>query len=129
MIKTIIKEAFIILLLLIAIVLIFSILFYEYIPTNKTIPSKLSYQLPEEIANEMQEAKVEEVNSVNVIYQIDESELKTSQKANSYKPGRINPFASITTANSNTTGNNTVGNNTTGNNNTTGTYFNNAGSK
>ena len=104
-------------------------MFYEYIPTNKTIPNKLSYQLPEEIANEMQEAKVEEINSVNVIYQIDESELKTSQKTNSYKPGRINPFASITTTNSNTVGNNTVVNNTTGNNNTTGTYFNNAGSK
>ena len=38
MFKTIIKETFIMLLLCVAIVLIFGIVFYEYIPVNKVVP-------------------------------------------------------------------------------------------
>ena len=37
--KSIIKEIFIILLLCIAIALIFGVVFYDYIPNNKVVPS------------------------------------------------------------------------------------------
>lgn len=37
--KSIIKEIFIILLLCIAVCLIFGVIFYDYIPTNKVVPS------------------------------------------------------------------------------------------
>ena len=38
MLKSVFKEIFIMLLLCVAIVLILGVMFYNYIPTNKTIP-------------------------------------------------------------------------------------------
>lgn len=148
MAKTIIKEVCIMILLLIAIVLIFGVLFYEYIPLSKTIPNKVTYQIPEEIANEIAGAKVEESSPVNVIYQIDESELKMYQRTNNYKAGKVNPFASVagdttgtnetssgnsnTNSSTNNSGTSSSNNNSTSsstNSNSTGTYFNNTGTK
>ena len=56
MLKSVIKEIFIILLLSIAILLILGILFYEYIPINKVVPEKEAYTTPEEVKNEINEA-------------------------------------------------------------------------
>ena len=48
MLKSVFKEIFIMLLLCVAIVLILGVLFYNYIPTNKTIPNKLAdFGLPD----------------------------------------------------------------------------------
>ena len=55
MIKSIIKEAFIMLLLCIAILLILGILFYDYIPTNKVIPEKEAYSTPNNVKEEINE--------------------------------------------------------------------------
>ena len=41
MVKTIAKEAGIVILLIIAVALVLGILFYDYIPTNKTTPAKI----------------------------------------------------------------------------------------
>ena len=51
MLKSVIKEIFIILLLSIAIVLILGILFYDYIPINKVIPDREAYTTPENVRN------------------------------------------------------------------------------
>ena len=45
MVKSIIKEIIIVLLLLIAIILALGVLFYEYIPSNKTVPSVANFTL------------------------------------------------------------------------------------
>ena len=45
MVKSVIKEILIMLLLCIAIVLIFGLLFYDYIPTNKMIPVTLPTEI------------------------------------------------------------------------------------
>ena len=50
--KIIIKEICIILLLCIAVMLVFGIVFYEYIPISKVVPTKISYTIPENIKNE-----------------------------------------------------------------------------
>ena len=53
MIKSIIKEIIIVLLLLVAVVLALGVLFYDYIPMNKIVPSVASYTTSEEIKKEL----------------------------------------------------------------------------
>lgn len=55
MLKSVIKEIFIILLLSIAILLILGILFYDYIPINRVVPQPEAYSTPDEVKNEIDE--------------------------------------------------------------------------
>ena len=147
--KTIIKEIGIILLLLVAIVLVLGIIFYDYIPNNKTVPAKVSaYAFPEEIRAELQENVKGEQNIVKTYY-IDSDDLSLYEATKDYNKGRVNPFATTNsgsttgsststgsskttgTTNTNTTNTNTTSNtNTTTNNNTaSGEYYNNKAGK
>ncbi len=96
MAKTIIKEVGIVLLLLIAIILVFAIVFYDYIPNNKTVPIALeAYELPEDVQNELAETLAEGENIVTTYY-IDSSDLSTYESSNDYDKGKANPFAEYT---------------------------------
>ena len=146
MVKSIIKEIIITILLCIAILLVLSVLFYDYNPLTKTVPSKIAYTTPENIKEEVQE-EITELETTNVVYTIDGSDLNIYKKSNKYVPGKADPFASSTTTiNGNAVVNNNVINTNTSNNNTsnggtnvmvntnknpdsTGTFFNNTGSK
>ena len=76
MVKSVLKEIFIMLLLCIAIVLILGVIFYNYIPTNKTIPNKLAeYTTPENVKAEIDE-KLSETEKQEISYQIDGADLK-----------------------------------------------------
>ena len=55
MIKSVIKEIFIMILLGIAIILILGILFYDYIPSNKLVPVKEAYETPNDVKEEINE--------------------------------------------------------------------------
>ena len=70
MVKTIAKETGIVILLLIAVALVMGILFYDYVPTNKTVPAKIEeYTLPQEVKTELEESmKQEEQNIVRTYY-------------------------------------------------------------
>lgn len=93
MIKTIIKEGGIVLLLLIAVSLILGIIFYEYIPSNKTVPVKIEeYALSEDIQNELKESVSEGQNIVKTFY-IDSTDLDLYESTNDYDKGKANPFA------------------------------------
>lgn len=132
MTKTIIKEVCIMILLLIAIVLIFGVLFYDYIPLSKTIPNTVAYTKPEGIENELKEAAIEETGPINVVYQIDESQLSSYERSKSYNPGKYNPFGTVTaevTDNTNTNGTSSSSGTGSSSSNSTGSYFNNAGTK
>lgn len=124
MIKTIIKEGGIVLLLLVAVALILGIIFYEYIPNNKTVPIRIEeYALSEDIQNELKESVSEGQNIVKTFY-IDSTDLDLYESTNDYDKGKANPFAdysteenNITTNTTNNTGNaNVQTNNTTQNN-------------
>ena len=65
MIKSIIKEIIIVLLLLLAIVLALGVLFYDYIPTNKLVPSIDTYTTAESIKAELNE---QVTNNIGYIY-------------------------------------------------------------
>lgn len=119
--KTIIKEVGIVLLLLLAVSLLLAIVFYDYIPNNKTVPVKIqAYDVPEDIKEELSEAGLNEQNIVKTYY-IDSTDLDAYESANDYDKGKANPFADYTenvTTNTTTNSNGNTNNNS-GNNNTT----------
>ena len=119
MVKTIAKETGIVILLLIAVALVMIILFYEYIPNNKTIPAKIEeYTLPQEVKNELEVSMSAEQNIVRTYY-IDSSDLSIYEASNDYDKGKANPFAdySINTSNENNTTNTNNNTNSTNNKN------------
>lgn len=114
MIKAFFKELIIMILLIAAILLILTVLFYDSIPMNKAVPTKVTYVVPETLKEEL-EATLEEEQEVLVTYKIDDADLKVYQKNNSYDPGKADPFA-IHSSNGNPTtdGTGTASGNTSG---------------
>ena len=118
MVKTIAKETGIVILLLIVVALVLGIIFYDYIPTNKTVPAKIEeYTLPQEVQTELDESMSEEQNIVRTYY-IDSSDLSIYEATNDYDKGKANPFAdySVEATDGNTVGTNSVGSNKVSNN-------------
>lgn len=135
MLKSIIKETFIILLLSIAILLILGILFYDYIPINRTVPTKEAYVTPNEVKEEIAET-ISESEKVEVTYEVTDSDLNIYKQSGTYEEGKANPFALQDTVNESTndikdTNQNTNGNNTQKDENeqTTNTFWNDEGIK
>lgn len=128
MFKSILKEICIILLLCIAIVLVLGVIFYDYIPTNKAIPNKLSaYVTPQDVKTEIDE-QITEINKVEVSYEITGTDINLYKQTHSYTPGKVDPFSAVNTAtNIENVENNGQTNNTDPN--STGTFFNNTGLK
>lgn len=98
MAKAIIKELIIVLLLCLAIILLLGVLLYEYVPSNKIIPDKVSYTTPEEVREEL--SKSENVDSEQIIltYSVDAADLNNYEKINSYVPGKPNPFSDFSSS-------------------------------
>lgn len=139
MLKSVLKEVFIILLLSIAILLILGILFYDYIPMNRVIPEREAYSTPNEIKDEINET-ITEAEKVEVTYEVKDSDLNIYKQSGRYVEGKANPFTlEESTPTETTDGNNGNGNNsdTNDNNNeetnvdknSTGTFFNDEGIK
>lgn len=118
MAKNVIKEIIIVLLLCLAIILILGVLLYEYVPSNKVIPEKVSYTTPEKVKEELNKA-----DSTNIIttyeYNVEASDLNNYKRVSDYVPGKQNPFSSYnaetTSGETPSTGNSST---TTGNNST-----------
>lgn len=134
MVKNVIKEVFIMLLLCAAIVLILAVVFYDYNPINKVIPSTISYKMPSNLDNvkeELETTIVTEDEQVIKTYEVTEAEMKLFKKVN-YEPGKANPFKAESTADNTITNsiNNTISNkgNTT-NTNSTGSFFDDGSTK
>lgn len=103
MIKTVFKEIIIILLLCLAILLILSVLFYDYNPISKVVPNKIAYTVPENIKNDLEEENtIEEITVENKVYTIEGSDLNIYKKSKSYNPGKANPFSTTTEDDTNT---------------------------
>ena len=97
MAKSIFKEILIILLICIAIVLVMAVIFYNYIPNNKVIPAKVTaYQLPQNVGEIVNETTIDSYDSSSMNYTIDDSDLSRYEAAQSYNPGKADPFAAYT---------------------------------
>lgn len=105
MIKTVIKEIIITLLLCIAIVLLLGVIFYDYNPINKVVPNKMTYNVPENIRNELEEETIQDttLSVENKVYTIEGSDLNIYKRSNTYNPSKENPFASTPSVDSNVT--------------------------
>lgn len=129
MVKSIIKEIIVILLLLLAITLALGVLFYDYIPSNKQVPSVVAYSTSESIQTELAE-QVKDDDAVLVTYEITARDLTSYDKGGVYDKGKANPFAPY--ENNTPDGNSTNDKNNvtnTGNTNNGNTFYQNKGTK
>lgn len=116
MVKSIIKEIFIILLLVVTILLILGILFYEYRPSTKKIPTQAAeYTLPQDMQEELEET-IQAAESQNIVkvYKVTSDDLKVHERNNEYVKGRPNPFDKIDVTSTGTGTNTGSDSNTTG---------------
>lgn len=118
MVKSIIKEIIIILLLVITILLILGILFYDYRPSTKKIPSQVAeYTLPQDMQKELEETlQSSEGQNIIKVYRVTSDDLKIHERNNDYIKGRTNPFDKIdaTSTGTGSSSNNTNTSNSTG---------------
>ena len=133
MAKKIIKEVLIILLISVLIGLVLAIIFYNYVPSNKLVPSKVTaYSTPENVQKEIEDNTTEqEITQVNKTFEITDSDLSLYKKNKSYNPGKADPFATAeTTSGGNNTNNGSSNGNSVGDGsdnvdrNTTDNYYN-----
>ena len=91
--KSIIKEIFIILLLCVAICLVLGVIFYDYIPTNKVVPSTVeAYKTSNTIKDEISQ-EIVDYPKQNITLEITDSDLTMYRQDHSYDSGKANPFA------------------------------------
>lgn len=109
--KSVLKEIIIILLLCCAICLILGVVFYDYIPTNKVIPSTVEPYTTSNTIKEEINQEITEFQKQTIVMEITDSDLKIHKQEKSYDSGKINPFAksSSGTANAENGGKNTTG--------------------
>lgn len=127
--KSVIKEILIIVLLCCAVCLILGVVFYDYIPTNKVIPSQVqAYQTSNTIKDGISQG-VSNYEAGNYVFEITDSDLSLYRQSDSYDPGKANPFASSALSENTTTNTmaegtntgNTTSNENTSNNSSSGT--------
>lgn len=111
--KTIVKEIFILALVLVAIGLVLSIILYNYSPSKKALPNKVAYTTPENVSQEISSmSDAEATTPVTITYELDETNIKNSQKSGVYNSGRPNPFGDVDKPEENTNETNTTTNGT-----------------
>ena len=92
--KSMVKEIAILVAMMILIVLILGITFYDYIPTYKVAPEVQKYVADSNIKEALEEIEEEEVDSIIIKpLTIDSSNLDLYRAKKSYEKGKANPFA------------------------------------
>ncbi len=131
--KSVLKEILIILLLCCAICLILGVVFYDYVPNNKVIPStvetyKTSNTIKEEISQE-----IVDYPKQSITFEITDSDLTIYKQDKNYDQGKANPFAQASSSAIGNEQNITEGSNAINNENknpdSTDHFFNNTGIK
>ena len=132
--KIIFRETIISLLVAIAVLLILSVILYNYMPSNKVIPETVEYTPTKEIQQQLN-SQVDEEQETTEPYVVTANDLDNYEKTNEYNPGKANPFAAASEPSTgDTTENSNTGNTTTdpiegNNNNQGGTIYENGSSK
>lgn len=95
--KGVLKQVLITLLVLIALILVLAIIFYQFLPTNKIVPVKVTeYKTPESVSQEINDNTSEqEFSSVNELLEITDSDLSKYKSTKSYNPGKSDPFSEV----------------------------------
>lgn len=128
----IIKDIFISLLIVAAIVIILSIVFYDDISLGRVISEAEEYVLTNEMQKELENSELEDVQEIIVNYYIDASDLKKYEDTKEYDKGKSNPFAAAEISD-NSTDNSIDGSNnsssTNGTDNSSGNFYEDEGIK
>ena len=97
MAKYIIKEIFIVILIIVLLALVLGIVFYEYIPMNKIIPVKVeAYTISNELEQEVgQVVSGNNQETITKTYVVEEYELQEYEKNDEYDKGKKNPFSAV----------------------------------
>lgn len=135
MAKSIIKEIIIILLLLLAVLLALGVLFYDYIPNNKTVPSVSTYKTSDSVQKELDE-QIANNETILVTYEVTSDDLSKLAKNKQYVGGKANPFSTYEEPVKNTEDENNITNSISTNVNTSkgssssgNTFYKNTGIK
>lgn len=91
--KVIFRETIISLLVSIGVLLVLSLAFYNYIPSNKIVPQPVEYTATKEIQQQLNSEVEDNSNEVIVTYEVTAQDLENFEKTNQYNPGKSNPFA------------------------------------
>lgn len=105
--KSFLKELVITLLLCMVIALLLAVLLYDFNPTNKVVPNRVAYTIPENISAALEEEKGKnsaELQLEDKVYTIDGTDLNNYKKTNTYNPSKENPFSTSDYNNINTDG-------------------------
>jgi hypothetical protein len=77
--------------------LLFAVIFYEYIPNRKVVPEVAVYNASEKI-KELKSDDIDKRNQTIIkTFEVTSSDLTNYKIANDYVPGKSNPFGSKTT--------------------------------
>ena len=96
--KELIKNVGIGFLVIIAIILLLTIAFYNKISIGRVVPKVESYELSEEIKKELGNENSDENTQIVTTYELDASDLKEYEQTKEYNKGKKNPFATEETS-------------------------------
>ena len=103
----IIKDLIISILIVICIIVVLSVIFYDKISLSRVIPESEEYLLTEEMQEGIEDSTLEEAKEVVTKYYIDAADLKKYEKTKEYNKGKKNPFAEEAVSNNKDNTNNT----------------------
>ena len=90
--KHIIKSMLIVTLLFIAICFILCVMFYQYIPFNKVVPSNVQKYQTSTTVSEILDSEVSGVQMQNITMEMTPQDVSTYLSARTYTAGKANPF-------------------------------------
>ena len=82
--------------------MILGVVFYDYIPTNKVIPSTVEPYTTSNTIKEEINQEITEFQKQTIVMEITDSDLKIHKQERSYDSGKINPFAKSSSGTTNT---------------------------
>jgi len=82
-------------LVVLGIILIIAVFFYDKLSLTQAVPESEDYMLSAEMEKGLKDKILETTQEVIVNYQIDASDLKKYEKTNEYTKGKSSPFAQI----------------------------------
>lgn len=137
----IIKEIIIMLLVCLVGMLLFAVIFYEFIPNRKVVPEVTQYSTSDKIKEQLSDDIDKQDDQIVKTFEVTSSDLINYKTTKDYVPGKSNPFASpVDDVEANATTNSTTGDNTLNtstenstlnsiSNNTTNSLFEDQGTK
>lgn len=93
--SNIIKEIIILLLVCLVGMLLFSVVFYEYIPSRKIIPEVTKYSASEKIKEQKADDIDKRDDQIVKTFEVTSSDLNNFKVTKDYVAGKANPFASV----------------------------------